>query len=68
MKKKKQVQQSFLHTLHTRHQLSLDGVGLGELNVNSVNSSSDYFAYLYIPASETTLHQLQIDLTFDDRL
>jgi hypothetical protein len=41
---------------HIRHQLSLDGAGLG-LNVDSVKYSSDYFAYLCIPASETTLHQ-----------
>jgi hypothetical protein len=40
--------------------------------VDSANSGSDYFAYLCIPASETTLHQkeyqLRLDLTFDDRL
>jgi hypothetical protein len=40
--------------------------------MDCVNSSSDYFAYLCIPASESTLRQekgqLQIDLTFDDGL
>jgi hypothetical protein len=43
---KSQVQQSFLHLQHTRHQLSLDGAGLLVLDVDSVNSSSDYFANL----------------------
>jgi hypothetical protein len=42
---------------HTRRQLSLDGAGLHGLDVDSVNTSSDYFAYLCIPASEATLHQ-----------
>jgi hypothetical protein len=69
---KTQVQQSFMHLQHTRHQISLDGVGLRGLDVDSVNPSSDYFAYLCIPASEITLLQkrcrLPIDLTFDDRL
>jgi hypothetical protein len=54
---KKQVQQSFLHLKHTTPQLSLDGAGLHGLYVDSMNSNSDYVAYLYIPASETTLHQ-----------
>jgi hypothetical protein len=54
---KTQVQQLFLHLQHTRHQLSLEGAGLRGLDVDSANSSSDYFAYLCIPASETTLHQ-----------
>jgi hypothetical protein len=53
----KQVKQSFLHLKQTRHQLSLDGVGLRVLDVNSVNSSSDYFVYLCIPGSESMLHQ-----------
>jgi hypothetical protein len=47
---------------HTRHQLSLDGAGLHGLDVDSVNSSSDYFAYLYIPASETMLHQRRMSI------
>jgi hypothetical protein len=68
---KTQIQQSLLHLLHTRHQLSLDGAGLRGVDADSVNYSSDYFAYLCIPASESTLHQkkceLKIDLTFDDR-
>jgi hypothetical protein len=38
-------------------QFSPDGAGLCGLDVDSVNSSSDYFAYLYIPVSETMLHQ-----------
>jgi hypothetical protein len=38
-------------------QLSMDGAGLRGLDVDSVNSCSDYFAYLCIPASETKLHQ-----------
>jgi hypothetical protein len=41
----------------TRHQLSLYGAGLHRLDVDSVNSSSDYFAYLCVPVSETTLQQ-----------
>jgi hypothetical protein len=41
---------------HTRHQLSLDGVGRCGLDVDSVNSNRDYFVYLCIPASETMLH------------
>jgi hypothetical protein len=52
-----QVQQPFLHLQHTRHQLSLDGAGLGGLDVDSVKSSSDYLAYLCISASETMLYQ-----------
>jgi hypothetical protein len=41
----------------TAHQtLSLDGARLHGLGVDSINSSNDYFAYLCIPASETTLH------------
>jgi hypothetical protein len=61
-----------MHLQHTRHQLSLNGPGLRGLDVNSVISSSDSFAYLHIPASETTFHQkksqLRIELTFEDRL
>jgi hypothetical protein len=49
--------ESSLHLQHTRHQISLDGAGLRGLDMDSVNFSSDYFAYLCIPASETTLHQ-----------
>jgi hypothetical protein len=58
--KKTWVQQS-LHLQNTRHQLLLDGAGLRGLDVDSVTSSSDYFAYLYIPASETMLHQKRIN-------
>jgi hypothetical protein len=54
--KKKQVKPSFLHLQHTRYQLSLEGAGLCGLGVDSVNSSSTYFAYFCIPESETTLH------------
>jgi hypothetical protein len=35
----------------------MDGAGHRGLDVDSVNSSSDYFAYLCIAGSETTLHQ-----------
>jgi hypothetical protein len=67
---KPQVQHSFLHLEHTRHQLSLDGAGLCRLDVDSENSSSNYFVYLCIPAREPMLlrkeYQLRIDLTFDD--
>jgi hypothetical protein len=54
----------------TRHQLSLDEAGLRGLDVDSMNPSSDYFAYLCIPASETALHQKRIwtELTFDGKL
>jgi hypothetical protein len=41
-------------------QLSLDGAGLHGLDEDSVNSSSNYFEYLCIPASETTLHQKRV--------
>jgi hypothetical protein len=37
--------------------LSLNGVELNGLDVDSVNSTSDYFAYLCIPVSKTKLHQ-----------
>jgi hypothetical protein len=47
---------------HTRHQLSLDGAGLCGLDVDSVNSSRDYFVYLCIPANETTLHQKRMSI------
>jgi hypothetical protein len=67
-----QAQQCSLHLQHNRHQLSLDGAGLNGLDVDSVNSSSDYFAYLCILPNNTTLHQkecqLRMDVTFDDRL
>jgi hypothetical protein len=59
---KTQVQQVFLHLQHTRHQLSLDGAGLPGLDVDSVNSNSDYFVYLCIPASETMLHQRRMSI------
>jgi hypothetical protein len=59
---KTQVQQSFLHLQHIRHQLSLDGAGFHGLDMDSLNSISDYFAYLYIPASETTLHQKRMSI------
>jgi hypothetical protein len=41
---------------------SLDGERLRGLDVDTVNSSSDYFAYLYIPASETMLHQKWVSI------
>jgi hypothetical protein len=40
----------------------LDGAGLRGLDVDSPNSSSDYFAYLCIPANETTLHQKRMSI------
>jgi hypothetical protein len=46
----------------TRQQLSLDGAGLRGLDVDSLNTSSDYFAYLCIPANETTLHQKEMPI------
>jgi hypothetical protein len=60
--KKTQVQQSSLHLKHAIHQLSLDGVGLRGLDVDSVNSTGVYFTYLCIPASETTLHQRRMSI------
>jgi hypothetical protein len=68
-----QVQRSFLHLQHTRHQLSVDRAGLHGLHVDFMNSCSNYFAYLCIPGSKTTLHQkyicqLRKKLTFYDRL
>jgi hypothetical protein len=39
------------------------GAGLRGLDVDSVNSSSDYFAYVCIPAIEATLHQKRTLLT-----
>jgi hypothetical protein len=50
------------HLKNTRHQLSLDGVGFHGLDVESLNSSSDYFVYLSIPASETMLHQKRMSI------
>jgi hypothetical protein len=38
----------------TRHQLSLYGAGLHGLCADSVNSSSDYFAYLHILKRSTS--------------
>jgi hypothetical protein len=64
----KNTRTTILALKHTRHQLSLDGTGLRELDVDSVNSSSDYFAYLCIPASETTLHQKRISIVNRSRL
>jgi hypothetical protein len=69
---KTQIQQSFLHLQHTRHQLSLHGLGLYGLDMDSMNSSSNYFVHLCIPASGTTLHQKRMSivdhLTFNNRL
>jgi hypothetical protein len=65
---KTQVQQFFLHLKHTRHQLSPDGAGLHGLDVDSVNSSGDYFAYLCIPESETRLRQKRIATVNRSRL
>jgi hypothetical protein len=72
IKKHRYNNPSFLHLQSTRHQLPLDGAGLHGLVVDSVNSSSNYFAYLCFPASETTLHHKRMstvfDLTLDYRL
>jgi hypothetical protein len=37
-------------------------LGLHGLDVDSVNSSSDYFAYLCIPSSETMLRQKRMSI------
>jgi hypothetical protein len=42
--------------------ISLDGAGLHGSDVDSVDSSSDYFAHLCIPESETTLHQKRMSI------
>jgi hypothetical protein len=47
---------------HTRGQLLLDGAGLNGLDVDSVNTRNDYFAYLSIPASEVMLHQKTVSI------
>jgi hypothetical protein len=60
--KKTGVQQCFLHLQHTRHQLALDEAGLHRLDVDSLKFSSDYFAYLCIPANETMLHQKRLSI------
>jgi hypothetical protein len=49
-------------TITPFHQRSLDGAGLCGLDVDSVNSSSGYFAYLCMPASETMLHQKRMSI------
>jgi hypothetical protein len=46
---------TYLALMHTRHQFSLDGAGLCGLDVDTVNSNSNYFLYLSISASETML-------------
>jgi hypothetical protein len=57
-----QVQECLLHFQHTGHQLSLDVAGLRLLVVDSVNSSSDYFGYVCVPASETTFHPKRVSI------
>jgi hypothetical protein len=57
-----------MHLQHTRHQLSLIGAVLRGLDLDIVNSSSDYFAYLCIPASETTLHQKRMSIVHGSHL
>jgi hypothetical protein len=61
-KKKIQVERSFLHLQHTRHELSPDGAGFRGFVVESANLSSDYFAYLCIPASETARRQKRMPI------
>jgi hypothetical protein len=51
------VEQSFLRLQRTRHKLSLHEEEIRGSDVDSVNSSSDCFAYLYISGSEITLDQ-----------
>jgi hypothetical protein len=51
-----------LHLQNTGYQLSLDLAGFRGLDVDSVNSSSSYFAYLCIPACETSLHQKRMSI------
>jgi hypothetical protein len=46
----------------------LDEAGRRGLDVHYVNSSGDYFAYLCIPASETTLHQEKMSIADRYRL
>jgi hypothetical protein len=60
--KKMQVHQSFLPLQHSRLQFSVDGAGLRGLDVDSMNSSSNYFAYLCHYASESTLHQKRMSI------
>jgi hypothetical protein len=57
-------------TILLAHQtsISLAGAGLHGLDVDSVNSSSDYFAYLCSPASETTFHQKIISIADQSHL
>jgi hypothetical protein len=57
-----------LHLQHTKHQLLLDGAGFHGLDVDSVNASSDYFAYLCIPASEIMLHQERMSIADQSHL
>jgi chitinase len=40
----------------------MDEAGLDGLDVDLVNSSSDYFATSCIPSSETTLHQKKMSI------
>jgi hypothetical protein len=51
-----------------RHKPSLDGAGLRGLDMDSVNSSSNYFAYLCIPASETTFLQKRMSIADQSHL
>jgi hypothetical protein len=64
---KTQVQQS-LDLQHTRHKLLLDRAGLRGLDVDSVSSTSDYFACFCIPASETTLQQERMSVAHGSQL
>jgi hypothetical protein len=57
-----------LHLQHTGHHLSLDGAEHHVLDVDSVNSSSDYFSCLYVkPRFVRKECQPLIGLTYSDR-
>jgi hypothetical protein len=59
-----------IHLALTAHQTptSLDGAGLRGLNVDCMKSSSNYFAYLCIPASETMHHPKKISIADQSHL
>jgi hypothetical protein len=56
------------------HQLSMDGAGLRGSDVDSVNFGSNHLVYVIYVSMQvktgfiTKEHQLQIDLTFGERL
>jgi hypothetical protein len=56
-------QQSFLHLQHTRHQHSPGESEHHELDQDSVSFGSNYFAYLWNSASETTLPHKRMSIS-----